>query len=294
MGYGSYTAHDWAKLRASRKLDSSSTNQIFTKCDMDKRFDPGLFDKREARDSDEHPDSTPIIIGVDVTGSMGYLSTKIIKESLNELMQNLYFSKPINDPQLLFAAIGDASCDSAPLQVTQFESDIRIAEQLMDLWLENRGGDAPEDYPLLWYFADKHTDIDSFNKRGKKGFCFSIGDADCHPTISASDLRRIFADDVPHDMSIEELAEMGSRKYELFHIMIGEKPNKFTRVIPGRIIYITQSDIDYLPDIIISTIMLSLGMDKDEVLNKTNSLAKSVVKNVINRLCINNKTTIEF
>lgn len=31
MGYGSYTARDWSKLKESRKLDSSSTNEIFTK-----------------------------------------------------------------------------------------------------------------------------------------------------------------------------------------------------------------------------------------------------------------------
>ena len=72
---------------------------------------------------------------------------------VNELMQKLYSSPLVPDPQLLFAAVGDADVDDAPLQVTQFESDIRIAEQLLDLWLEGGGGDLPEDYELVWYFA---------------------------------------------------------------------------------------------------------------------------------------------
>ena len=125
---------------------------------------------RESRDNDEHPNSTPIAIGVDVTGSMGYLSEEIVKNSLNELMKKLYASNVIPDPQLMFAAIGDALADEAPLQVTQFESDIRIAEQLLELWLEAGGGDGPEDYSLFWYFLANHTDTDSMKKRNEKGF----------------------------------------------------------------------------------------------------------------------------
>ena len=142
MGYGSYRASDWSRLKESRKIDGASVNEIFRSRNMDDRFNPRYIDKREARDSKEHPNSTPIAIGVDVTGSMGYLSEEIIKNSLNELMKKLYSTDLVEDPQLMFAAIGDVD-DDAPLQVTQFESDIRIAKQLMDLWIEGRGGDAP-------------------------------------------------------------------------------------------------------------------------------------------------------
>ena len=130
MGGGSYKASDWTKLKTSRKIDSSSVDQIFKSRKMDDKFNPKFIQVREARDSEEHPNSTPIAIGVDVTGSMGYLSSEIIKNSLNELMKKLYSTKLVEDPQLMFAAIGDTT-DEAPLQVTQFESDIRIAEQLM-------------------------------------------------------------------------------------------------------------------------------------------------------------------
>ena len=51
------------------------------------------------------------------------------------------------------------------------------------------GGDGPEDYDLLWYFADKCTDTDSFNKRHKKGFCFTIGDASNHIKLTKEGIK---------------------------------------------------------------------------------------------------------
>lgn len=287
MGSGYYTAGDWSKLRKSRSLDSSATStQIFKANKMNPKFDPKFVDKREARDSEGHPESTPIAIGVDVTGSMGYLSTQIIKESLNDLMQELYTKDFVKDPQLLFAAIGDAVVDSAPLQVTQFESDIRIAEQLLDLWLENSGGDLPEDYELMWYFLARHTDIDSFNKRGKKGYCFTIGDAACHTALTERSIKRIFDDDVRGDIKTVDLAKEASLKYHLFHIMIGNKQDSWLEFIPGRVLFIQKSEVKYLPQVIVSTIQLSQGKAMNEVLEQWGDLERPVVSRAIENLVL--------
>ena len=89
MGYGSYSASDWSRLRESKGLDKASVNEIFTSRRMQDRYNPYYIDKREARDSKEHPNSTPIAIGVDITGSMGYLSEEIIKNSINEIIKKL-------------------------------------------------------------------------------------------------------------------------------------------------------------------------------------------------------------
>ena len=282
MGGGSYKASDWTKLKTSRKIDSSSVDQIFKSRKMDDKFNPKFIQVREARDSEEHPNSTPIAIGVDVTGSMGYLSSEIIKNSLNELMKKLYSTKLVEDPQLMFAAIGDTT-DEAPLQVTQCESDIRIAEQLMELWIEGAGGDSPEDYQLLWYFLAKHTDIDCFNKRGKKGFCFTIGDAAFHDSVTGGNIKAIFNDDAKLYRT-SELAKMASEKYELFHIDLNAGKMSASKYIPGRVISVSPSEVKYLPEIIIAAIQLISGKTNDDILNGLDFSAKQVVSRAVSTL----------
>ena len=291
MGRGSYTAADWAKLKESRRIDKASVNEIFKAERMDDRFNPLYIDKREARDSEDHPNSTPIAIGVDVTGSMGYLSNEIIKNSLNELMKKLYSTNLVEDPQLMFAAIGDAVEDDAPLQVTQYESDIRIAEQLMDLWIEGAGGDSPEDYQLLWYFVSRHTEIDSFSKRQKKGFCFTIGDAPFHQGLWAKDIKRIFGDDTK-DIGTKKLAEEASEKYELFHIDLNCGYESAAHYIPGHVICLNSNDVKYLPEVIVAAIQLTNGIDRKDVLGPLDFSSKRVVEKAISRLSVGKKFSL--
>lgn len=294
MGYGSYRSSDWSRLKDSSKITHDSTaNDIFKSNSIAEKFDPKFVSVRESRDSEEHPNSTPVIIGLDVTGSMGYLSAEIAKNGLHETMMKIYSTKPIEDPQMMFAAIGDV-VDKAPLQVTHFESDIRIAEQLMELWLEGRGGDGPEDYPLLWYFAAKHTAIDSYSKHGKKGFLFTIGDADCHPNVQASDINRIFNDSITEPYLIEELSNMASEQYELFHIHLSSSgnapvPPNFTKAIPGRVIVIPKANVDRIPEIIISVMELINGKDQDKIIEQWDPTAQPVVKNAIGGLNLKTK-----
>ena len=284
MGRGSYTAKDWEKLRTARRITSdASADNLFKNTKMLDKFNPKFISMREARDNDEHPNSTPIAIGVDVTGSMGYLSEEIIKNSLNELMKKLYASNVIPDPQLMFAAIGDAEEDDAPLQVTQYESDIRIAEQLLELWLEGRGGDIAEDYTLFWYFLANHTDTDSMKKRGKKGFAFSIGDAPNHPSLSKKSIKKIFNDSVQGDLKSEQIAEDALKSYELFHINITTQTER--TVIDGRTINIRRDSVFLLPELIISVICKVKGLNATDILGdlspdvtkKLNKMMSSII-----------------
>ena len=78
------------------------------------------------------------------------------------------------DPQILFGAIGDATCDRAPLQVGQFESDNRMDDDLGRILLEGGGGgQKTESYELAMYFMARHTAIDCFEKRGRAATCSS-------------------------------------------------------------------------------------------------------------------------
>ena len=63
-----------------------------------------------------------------------------------------------SDPQIMFGAIGDATCDRVPLQVGQFESDNRMDDDLGRIVLEGGGGgQMTESYELAMYFMARHT-----------------------------------------------------------------------------------------------------------------------------------------
>lgn len=276
MGCGSYTAKDWDKLKTSRKITrDSNERELFTTRKFLDKFNPKFIEMRESRDNDEHPNSLPIAIGLDVTGSMGYLPESIIKEGLNELMKKLYASSVIPDPQLMFAAVGDVD-DDAPLQVTQFESDIRIAEQLLELWIEKDGGDIPEDYALLWYFLAKHTDTDSIKKRNKKGYAFTIGDAPNHDILLSRDIKKIFNDE-SETLSKKEVAEMCQEKYNLFHIMISGN----SEVVKDKTIYISKWEVEYIPEIIITAICKTEGIDVTSILGDIDADTQKIIDNAL-------------
>src|SRR5262245_64071692 len=64
----------------------------------------------------------PIVVALDVTRSRGD-DTKLMYEKLPQLMGQIELKGYIDNPGISFAAIGDATCDQAPLQVGQFEGD---------------------------------------------------------------------------------------------------------------------------------------------------------------------------
>lgn len=118
---------------------------------------------RESRDSNEHPKTTPIIIALDVTGSMRRTPHEMIKDNFPKLMDAL-MQLGVKDPQLLFMAVGDHEYDRYPIQVGQFESDTeKIVNSLEEFVLEG-GGNSGESYLLAHIIAGYHTETDSWLK----------------------------------------------------------------------------------------------------------------------------------
>lgn len=223
MGYGAWSASSWDNYKSKRSIsDTSTVKEIYTSRSLKDQYNPRKIKMRESCDSEEHPNSTPIILGLDVTGSMGYLSEEIAKNALNTLILNIYNNAIVNDPQVMVMAIGDCFSDSSPLQVTQFESDIRVAEQMTSLYFEGAGGgNGGESYLAAWYFASRHTSIDSYTKHGKKGFLITIGDEPTHKILTKEQIKEFFGDDVEDDLTAEDLFKEVSEKYNVFHICVG-------------------------------------------------------------------------
>ncbi len=173
---------------------------------------------RESRDNADHPESLPIVAIFDVTGSMGGIPV-VLQKKLASLMDVVLAKAGVKDPQILVGAVGDSTCDNYPLQVGQFESDNRFDEALRSLILEGGGGGQNmESYALAFRFAAHHTATDSFEKRGKKGYFFTMGDEGPWPTVPAKHLEQIFGVKSEVDETIEDLIAKANEKWELYHI----------------------------------------------------------------------------
>ncbi len=286
MGQGSYRASDWLKLKNSRKLSNQSTvSSVFENRTAKKEFISSSVPKRECRDSIDSPRATPVMIGFDVTASMGYLAKELALNSLNRTITLLLEKRPIHDPQILCAAVGDCKSDITPLQVTQFEADIRVIEQLLQLYLEGGGGgNNGESYNLLWYFASRHTSADCFEKRREKGWIFTIGDDRCHPTLTPPEINRTFSDSTAYVLSNEELLREANTKYNIFHIHIssgrtddGSISADWHRLLPGSITEIDRKNIGYLAELIYSIISVSEGASPNTVLKGLDQSAAEII-----------------
>ena len=145
---------------------------------------------RECRDSAGHPESVPIAVWVDVTGSMREVPRKL-QARLPALLGLLLRKGYAADPEIMFAAVGDATCDKAPLQVSQFEADNTMDDQLGKLYLEGGGGgQQTESYELALYFMARHVDTDAWDKRRHRGYLFVIADEMAYPKVKAREVDR--------------------------------------------------------------------------------------------------------
>jgi hypothetical protein len=166
-----------------------------------------------------HPNSVAIGVVFDVTGSMGGVPVELQKK-LPQLMGLLLRKGYVQDPQILFGAVGDVFSDRVPLQIGQFESGIEMDDDLGRLYLEGGGGGSfEESYDEALYFFARHTSIDCFEKRGKKGYLFVIGDEMPYAKTGVAEIEKVIGDDLPRALSIEEVVREAREKYHVFFVI---------------------------------------------------------------------------
>lgn len=220
MGYGSYSEEAHRAITVARA--KAAPREIFQRNDCDPKMNPHGVKYRESRDSAGHPDSIGIVFALDVSGSMGEIPHQLATKTLPTFMASVRTILP--SPHVLFMAFGNAYADKSPLQVGQFESEA----QLIDRWLaathlEGGGGALGESYDLAMYFAARHTAMDCWGKRKKKGYFFMTGDETPWMGLARHQVAGLIGDPLQADIPVWEVVRELQQKMHTFFLIPDEK-----------------------------------------------------------------------
>lgn len=273
MGTGSWDSGRWDAYSATTTTRSRTEN--FKSTRLHEKMDPkGVI--REARDSAEHPNSTPIIVALDVTGSMGHIPQYMVTTGLGVLFNEILTRLPVKDPQVMVMAFGDAHCDRVPLQVGQFESDMKISEDIERIFIESGGGgNSFESYDLPYYFALHNCVIDSFLKRGQPGFIFTIGDEPPPHATYPNHIRSILGGTLQAELPFADLIQEVRQSWIPYHITCmdsssalsycnrGQLKEKWAAVMGQSALYL--GDHTKLSELVVSILEMHAGKDVEAV-----------------------------
>lgn len=230
-------------------------------------LDPEGLTVRESRDSDEHPDSLPIAVLFDVTGSMQSVP-RVLQTKLPELFGLLLRKGYTEHPQILFGAVGDATCDRVPLQLGQFESDNRMDDDLGNILLEGGGGgQMTESYELAMYAMARHTALDSVDRRGRRGYLFLIGDEKPYGKVKAREVRDVLGDDIAEDIPITAILAELRRSYDVYFILPAGTAHAGSTDVLGTWRKLLGQNVIELDDLdaVCETIALTVGLGEEAI-----------------------------
>lgn len=285
MGYTSWSSDAYSHLKTS--YSGKSADQIFSS-GLNPTMDPNGLVFRESRDSDAHPNSIAIAVFLDVTGSMGQIPEMLIRHKLGSLMDTL-LEHGVEDPQVMFSAIGDHVTDRAPLQIGQFESGTdELNDCLSKVYIEGGGGGQNmESYLLAWLIAGRHTSIDCFEKRGNKGFLFTIGDEKSWDSVAAVRLKDLMGYAQTDPITDAQVLAQAQRMYHVFHIHINETGYKdnpdvigYWKKLLGERALILDKHMA-VAELIASTVAVINGASLDKVAAEFDDATANSVKNAL-------------
>lgn len=163
----------------------------------------------------ESESKNPIVIAIDVTGSMADWPQEIFKK-LPVLYQTL--SKYREDTEISFAAIGDATCDAYPLQVNDFDKGISLDDHIKALCPEGGGGGQHyESYELFGYFLLNHCRTPN----ATSPFLIIFGDEGFYESVAPAQVAHYIGDRL---QGPADSGEMWKALRQKFNIYLLHKP----------------------------------------------------------------------
>ena len=297
MGGGRFDDSKWDSYSKTTRTATAThgAKGVYSGTHCDKDLDPKNIKIRESRDSAANPNSTAIIIGLDMTGSMDTVLEQIVTKDLGVAFKELYSRKPVVDPHICLMMFDDVVVQKeGVLQVSQFEAEVdKLTAQIGKFYLtHNGGGNSFESYHLPLYMAATKTSIDCFEKRKKKGYLFTIGDEGVPAPLSPSQINEVFGSEAAAALDYKSILRMAERMYHVFHIMVeegdhmqhsGEAVKKSWRAALGeRALLLT--DHTKLGEVIVAAIQRNEGASVDEVVASWSGDTSLVVRDAIKDL----------
>lgn len=235
MGGGSYSSHDFVSYSKSvhkfvdTKTMRVTSGQTWSASSMKETMNP-KNKIRECINTSEHPNTVPVILALDVTGSMGSACHETAA-ALGAMMDKLY--KKFKDIEIMVMGVGDFECDYSPLQVSQFESDVRVAKQLDDIWMEHHGGGNNwESYTAPWFFGLYRTKLDAYDKQGRKGIIITMGDEALNPDLPENRIVEYFGRPEGAEefgsLKTPDLYKAASKKFDIYHISVDDSETSYS------------------------------------------------------------------
>jgi len=191
---------------------------------------------REARDLEDKPKATPIVVAMDVTASRGDDAKKIYAR-VPKLLGAIQVHDLVPDPQVAWFGVGDAVADLVPMQMSQFEADRRIDQHLEKLIISEAGGGGTgeESYELMAYYLARHAQLDIVEKGRGKGFLFITGDEAPYPQVSKDQVKRLIGGSIPEDIPTEDIFAELQQKFHTFLIYPGSSMESRREAISAEI-----------------------------------------------------------
>jgi hypothetical protein len=152
----------------------------------------------------------PLIVGIDVTGSMAHWPAEIF-DRLPLLYQTLSQYKP--DLEISFCAIGDANSDNFPLQVNNFGKGPALDDHIRALAAEGGGGgQSKETYELFGHFMNTHVRMPN----ARLPFLIMFGDEGFYEKIRPDQVSALIGDKIESELESRTMWYELSKKFNMY------------------------------------------------------------------------------
>jgi hypothetical protein len=218
MPYGWYDdTKDWASPRAydygdAKKAYVSDPTKLTPRTYATRRGSPDMdiVDPKNKKIRSES--KYPVIIGIDCTGSMSDWPREIW-DRLPLLCQTLAKYKP--DVEISFSVIGDAYCDSYPLQVADFGKGLELEDTLKAFYPEGGGGgQISETYELWGYYMLNNCETPN----AIMPYMLVLGDENFYNTVNPKHIREYIGDSPETSPDSLQIWKALTQKYNVFHL----------------------------------------------------------------------------